>query len=105
MNDLSALVASLKSNDPAQRQAAAEQLSQLGGDAQPAAVALVQACQMEDEDTRELVVAALEDLGPPQPDDVPQLAALLKLPSLDTAYWAATLLGRLQVQACPLSQI
>jgi HEAT repeat protein len=98
--DLSALVASLKSGDADQRQAAAEKLSQRGTDAAPAAVALVEACERDDE-ARESVVAALEELGPPAASDVAKLAALVSRPSLDVAYWAATLLGRLEGEASP----
>jgi HEAT repeat protein len=99
MSDVAKLVASLESGDAAQRQAAAEELSSLGTDAQPAAAALVAACG--DEQMREPAVAALEDLGPPSPSDVARLAALLARPSLDVAYWAATLLGRLEGDAAP----
>jgi HEAT repeat protein len=102
--DLAALTGALESEDNARRQSAAEQLSQLGSDAQPAAVALVNALAsgaVDDEATREWVVAALEDLGPPSTDDVARLAALLSHRSLDAAYWAATLLGRLQAEAAP----
>jgi HEAT repeat protein len=98
--DLSALVFSLRSGDPDERQAAAEKLSQLGPAAQPAAVALVEACERDDE-ARESAVAALEELGPPPATDVMKLASLLQHPALDVAYWAATLLGRLEVQAAP----
>jgi HEAT repeat protein len=98
--DLSALVASLQSGNAAQRQTAAEKLSQMGTDVAPAAVALVEACGRND-DARESVVAALEELGPPPVADVAKLADLLHDPSLDVAYWAATLLGRLEGAAAP----
>lgn len=96
--DLAALVNSLRSGDPAQQQAAAEKLAQLGTAAKPAAVALVEACERDDE-AHEWVVAALEGLGPPPSADVAKLASLLGRPALDAAYWAATLLGRLEAQA------
>jgi HEAT repeat protein len=96
--DLSALIASLRSDDSARQQAAAEKLAQMGPAAQPAAVALVEACDADDE-TRESAVAALEDLGPPPATDVAKLASLVERPSLDVAYWAATLLGRLGTQS------
>ena len=73
VDELSNLVASLESQTPAERQAAAERLVRLGRDARPAAVALVQACQLDDQETRELAAAALEDLGPPLPQDVAQI--------------------------------
>jgi HEAT repeat protein len=99
MSDVAKLVASLESGDAAQRQSAAEELSRLGSDARPAAVALVAACG--DEQTREPAVAALEDLGPPSSSDVATLASLLARPSLEVAYWAATLLGRAEAAAAP----
>ena len=37
----------------------------------------------------------------PRPADASALAALVNKPSLDVAYWAATLLGRLESQAAP----
>jgi HEAT repeat protein len=98
--DLSALVTALESGDADQRQAAAEKLAQLGTDAAPAAVALVEACERDDE-ARESVVAALEELGPPAANDLARLAALVSRPSLNVAYWAATLLGRLGGEAAP----
>jgi HEAT repeat protein len=98
--DLSFLINSLRSDDAAKRQAAAERLAQLGTDAQEAAVPLVEVCDC-DESIREWAVAALEGLGPPRPADIGPLVELLKRPTLDTAYWAATLLGRLEDQAAP----
>ena len=96
--DLVPLVKALSANDPSQRQSAAEKLAQLGEEARPAAVSLVEACGIDDE-AREWVVAALEGLGPPPPTDVARLSALLRQPALDVAYWAATLLGRLGPEA------
>lgn len=99
--DVSTLVASLRSADPAARQSAAEQLAQMESEAQPAAVALVEMCGAENEELREAVVSALEAIGPPQASDVAQLAALLKDSRLDVAYWASTLLGRLGAEGVP----
>ncbi len=62
--NIEALVKSLRSGDAAQQQAAAEELSRLGEDARPAAVALVEACGAS-EAVREAAVAALEEIGPP----------------------------------------
>lgn len=98
---LAALVAHLHSGNPSERQTAAQQLAQLEHGAQAAAVALVETAATEDDELREWVVAALEALGPPRAEDVRRLAALLKQPSLDVAYWAATLLGRLESAAAP----
>jgi HEAT repeat protein len=99
--EVTQLIAALHSDDPARRQAAAERLAQLGTGAQEAAVALVEACGCDDEPMREWITAALEELGPPRVDDIPLLAELVARPSLDTAYWAATLLGRLEREAAP----
>lgn len=98
--DVSLLISGLKSDDIAGQQAAAEKLAQLGSDGQEAAVPLVEACDRDDS-VREWAVAALEGLGPPRPCDVAPLAELLANPSLDVAYWSATLLGRLGQQAAP----
>lgn len=99
--EFDALAASLKSGSPAERLAAAENLAQLGSEAHAAAVPLVEACETQDDQLREWVAAALEELGPPDPTDVAKLAALLEHSSLDVAYWAATLLGRLEDRAAP----
>ena len=47
------------------------------------------------------MVAALEEMGPPQASDVGELAALVGDPGADVAYWAVTLLGRLEAEAAP----
>src|SRR5690242_18748726 len=98
--DLPSLITALRSADGAQQLSAAEKLAQLGADAQPAAVALVESCAGDDE-VREWATSALEGMGPPLAADVNQLKQLLKSPNLDVAYWAATLLGRLRSQAAP----
>lgn len=95
MNDVDTLVAQLAREDAETCRAAAEALSQLGEDAQPAAVALCRAAEHEDDGTREYVVAALEEMGPPTQGDVAELTELLTSDTADIGYWAATLLGRL----------
>ncbi len=100
-DDLAALVNQLRSGSPATRQEAAQRLAGLEGEAQAAAVALVEAVATDDDQLREWVTAALENLGPPRADDDRQLAALVEQPSVDVAYWAATLLGRLEAAAAP----
>jgi HEAT repeat protein len=95
------LVESLEWGSLAQRRAAAEKLAQLESEARGAAVPLVAMCHTDDESLREWVTAALEGLGPPEVSDVGKLAALVGRPSLDVAYWAATLLGRLEAAAAP----
>ncbi len=97
--DISRLIAALRSDDAGSRQVAAEELATLGPDAAPAAVALVETCAVDDDATRELCAAALEELGCPDSGDRDALAALLSDPLGDVAYWAATLLGRMKGDA------
>jgi len=87
--------------DGRRRLTAAESLCHQAEAAQPAAVALAKAAADEDDDVREAVVAALEDLGPPPPEQLGELIPLLSDPNGDVAYWAATLLGRLGPAAAP----
>ena len=79
--------------------AAAESLMLMGEEAQPAAVALVSAAGHADDATRESIVAALEELGPPTKNDLDSLSRLLETDNSDVAYWAATLIGRLEEDA------
>jgi HEAT repeats len=95
------LVALLESGSLAERRDAAEKLAQLESDARGAAVPLVATCHTDDEQLLEWATAALEGLGAPEESDVEKLAALVERPSLDVAYWAATLLGRLEAGAAP----
>ena len=93
------LIAALSSADAAARCEAAEGLARHGEEAGPAAAALARAAGDEDETVREAAVWALEELGPPPLDQLDQLAGLLSSAEADTAYWAATLLGRLEDHA------
>jgi hypothetical protein len=99
--DASQLATALSHADPIQRSRAAEQLSRLGPDAQPAAVALARACGDPTEEVREWAAAALEELGPPSSADLEALASLVANDNPDVGYWAATLLGRLREEAAP----
>jgi HEAT repeat protein len=65
------------------------------------AVALVKATGDDAEEVREYAAAALEEMGPPEVEDVGSLAALLSDSAADAGYWAATLLGRLEANAVP----
>lgn len=58
-------------------------------------IALLRAAGDADEEVREGAVAALEEMGPPPSESVPELADLLHDANTGTAYWSATLLGRL----------
>ena len=100
-SDLSRLLSGLSAPDAHKRSQAAEQLAQLGPDAQPAAVALVLACGDEAEEVRQWATTALEGIGPPETSDTEQLASFIEGRSPDVGYWAATLLGRLKNKAAP----
>ena len=100
-SNVSALISALSNVDAASRTQAAEQLTQFGTDAQPAAVALVLACGDDDDGVRQSAMSALENLGPPEGADFSQLISLIKAKSPDVGYWAVTLLGRLKTEAVP----
>jgi HEAT repeat protein len=88
------LIRQLSSTDTAEPAAAAEALARRGHAAQPAAAALVAALRTPDPSTRDWATATLEELGPPPAGQIPELTRLAEDNSLDTAYWAITLLGR-----------
>jgi len=93
--DLPSLLVALKAAEPARRLEAAEALMQLGDDAAPAAAALALVASDEDDEVREAAVGALEGLGTPPASLLGELVSVLHRPQADTAYWGATLLGRL----------
>lgn len=96
-DDISTLISKLSGSEADARIAAAEALSNLGTEARGAAVPLCRAVDDEDEQVREAAVAALEELGPPDAQDLAALGTLLTAQG-DAAYWAATLIGRLGAQ-------
>ncbi|MEQ8790619.1 MAG: HEAT repeat domain-containing protein [Pirellulaceae bacterium] len=100
-NRVKSLIQDLTATDAAVRAAAAEQLAQQASTAQDAAVALVVATGDSDETVAEWAVSALEGLGAPHADDQQRIGELLASPLESTAYWAATLLGRLGGDAAP----
>ena len=77
------------------RREAARRLVQAGPVASPAALALVQAVGNDDEEVTIQAGEALENLGPPSAEDLPELIRLLTHDNPDCGYWAATLVGRL----------
>ncbi len=94
--DVSSLMAALGSPEETARAEAAERLSQLDPDEiRAAALILVEACGDDSEAVREAAVGALEEMGPPDPEVLDGLTALLADAGADTGYWAATLIGRL----------
>lgn len=94
-------LAQLRSASAKERASAAQFFAGLGnsGDAAAAAVPLVEACNDPDEQVRQWADGALENLGPPRAGDVAALVAILDRNEPNTAYWSATLLGRLGSQA------
>jgi len=95
------LAAELSSADPAARARAAEALAGAGEGAAAVAVPLLGACAVDDEAVREWVVAALEGLGAPPVSARAEIGRLAASPDPLTAYWALTLLGRLEADAAP----
>lgn len=98
MSDVTLLARQLRAGPVAEQLRAAEQLAQLGAEAAPAAVALVQAAGSA-EPVQEWVVAALEQLGAPPATAVTPLCELTADPEELVGYWAVTLLGRLGAEA------
>ena len=88
------IILGLRSSDAKERLAAAEMLQRMGMAARFAAAPLVRVCADRDESVREAATSALEDLGPPDPEDCATLAEMLESPQADVVYWSATLLGR-----------
>ena len=91
--------ADLQANDLDAQLAAAEALAGASIDAQPAIVALVQACGTKSEEVRNWCVAALEDVGAPTTGQLDDLTSLASSANQDVTFWAVTLLGRAGEQA------
>jgi len=111
-DDVSNAIALLRTSaSAAERANAAQRLATLGDapEAAAAAVPLVEACADADDQVRQWVDGALENLGPPRVEDLAALVSLLESDRPSQAYWAATLLGRLGPRAASarhaLSQI
>ena len=98
MSDVSVLTQQLHDKQVVVRARAAEQLSGQGEEARGASVDLVQACA-DEESVSTWAVAALEQLGPPPVEAIPQLVPLVASSHELVAYWAVTLLGRLESAA------
>lgn len=96
--DISTLIDDLGSSDGATRATAAEAISR-HAEAKAAMIPLIRACGDPEETVREWAVAALEEIGPPESDELAAIAEMLNEPNGDSAYWAATLLGRAEAEA------
>lgn len=101
MMNLAVLIAALGGSDSAERARAAESLARMGTSAAPAAVELALAAADANEAVREWATAALEESGPPPATACGRLAELLSHANADAAYWAATLIGRLERAGAP----
>ncbi len=100
-NDIATLKMLLLSDNVEHRLIAAEALSQMGDLAAGAASALCTASADSDDRVRDYASATLEDIGPPPVDAINDLTTQLNTPAADVAYWAATLLGRLEAESAP----
>ncbi|MGD9634138.1 MAG: HEAT repeat domain-containing protein [Pirellulales bacterium] len=99
--DFATLIAQLESTDTAAQTAAANELASRGHDSQIAIVSLVRTVGIPDEEVLEACTAALEEAGPPSPEQIEPLMSLTTDCSGDVAYWAVTLLGRARAAAAP----
>ena len=99
MPDIRTCIADLNQSDEACQAAAATALAAMAEGAQPAIIALIQACSSSNEDVLNWCTAALEDVGPPSLSQLEDLTLLAKSANPDVAYWAITLLGRAGEQA------
>ena len=97
--DVRTLIESLASKDVATRREAAESFARKGPDAVGAAVPLARASGDDDEQVRNWSVAALEELPAPNASEAAALESLVDGSNLDVAFWATTLLGRMEQSA------
>ena len=94
----------LKTGTVQQQREAAEALVQLGESAIKAAVELVNAADCEDEIICEYANAALENIGQPHTTELSKFVEIIKNcqpTKISTAYWAATMIGRIGKDAHP----
>ncbi len=93
--------AQLDSPDAAARQQAADYLSRQGEAVRDVAAAVARQVGDPDRIVAEFCVSALEEMGPPNPAQLPALASLLAAAHSDVVYWSATLLGRAKAESAP----
>jgi len=107
--DASILIQQLTSDDVIQRRQAAEAFAKSPDDAISAVIPLCRGCSDKDEQVAEWCVGALEELPPCDKQELPALVEMLPSKKELTAYWAATLIGRLEGKgepaALPLAKI
>lgn len=90
----------LASDQLQQRRQAAELLSQNADVAVDVAVELVRAVGDDDRQVADYCVATLEEMGGPAASQLEDLSQIAAGENAETAYWAATLMGRAGVTAC-----
>ena len=88
----------LRHSDSETRASAAENLCYAGTDACVACTELVAACA-DEEEIRTWAVAALEEMGPPPAESLDELKKLARSEDELVAFWAVTLIGRLESKA------
>ncbi|MEW4454912.1 HEAT repeat domain-containing protein [Bremerella sp. JC817] len=93
-------IQALGSSNVDERRQAAEACAKNTDLAQAAVIPLCRCCADEDEQVSEWANGALEELGPPAKEELPALIDLLTA-AAPTAYWAATLVGRLEEAGSP----
>lgn len=93
------LIEQLGSSDLVTRRHAAEELAFSVENPAAASVALCLVVSDEDEEVRESATVALENITAPVQQDLQSLVDLLSAQQSDTGFWAATLIGRLGVEA------
>ncbi|MFN3149397.1 hypothetical protein [Bremerella sp.] len=98
--EASHIVQALGETNLEERRKAAEACAKAPGIAMAAVVPLCRCCSDRDEQVSQWSQAALEELGPPSVDELSSLLELTTAAEL-TAYWAVTLIGRLESQGAP----
>lgn len=101
--EASQAVQSLGGANLEERRKAAEACAKDPGIAMAAIVPLCRCCSDSDEQVSQWSAAALEELGPPAVDELDSLVELTTSTE-STAYWAVTLIGRLESKAAPAAK-
>lgn len=96
-------VQSLGGTNLEERRKAAEACAKDPSIAMAAIVPLCRCCSDSDEQVSQWSEAALEELGPPAVDELDSLVELTTSTE-STAYWAVTLIGRLQSEGAPAAK-
>ncbi|WP_339746656.1 HEAT repeat domain-containing protein [uncultured Rubinisphaera sp.] len=100
MNDAEQFAVELQSADVKTRQRAAEKLARLTDGAAPALISLLDAVGDMDETVREWSVEALENLGTPSREQLPDLADFLnRTKAVDPQWFALKILSRYGTEA------